>query len=119
MFKFALIVIALLVIYGVFAFQNQFNNAKVTAIRGGTAILVGWVIVILASLLVSKVDISALTTAAEIATQEENNTARMRGAVFFGWAYPLILIELIWGGVYFLRFCREKNILISKLQSVK
>jgi len=109
MYKVALILIELLVIYGIFAFQNPFNNAKITAIRGLIAIIVGWAMVILTSLLISKVDMSALTTATEINNLQEKNTARMMGAMFFGWAYPLIFIELVWGSAYLYRYCKDKD----------
>lgn len=119
MYKIALIIIALLVIYGIFAFQNPFNNAKVTASRGTIAVLIGWVMVILASLLINKVDLSAVTTASEVLALEENNGARMMGAIFFGWAYPLIIIELIWGGVYLVRYFKDKNFSKVKILSPK
>jgi len=78
----------MLVLYGIFAFQNPFNNAKVTAFRGVVAVLVGW---------------------AKI------NNSRMLGALSFGWAYALIFIELIWGAVYLLRYVKDKNNFNSKL----
>lgn len=119
MYKLALIAIGLLVIFGIFAFQNRFDNAKTTAVRGVIAIVVGWAIVILASLLVNKADLSVVTAAADILAIEEKNGARMLGAMFFGWAYPLIFVELIWGSVYLYRYCKQKNFFNSKLLSVK
>lgn len=109
MYKIVLIIIGMLVVYGIFAFQNPFNNSKITALRGIVAVLVGWILVILTSLLVNNMDMSAVHTATELATLEEKNSARMMGALFFGWAYPLIFIELVWGGVYLFRYWRDRN----------
>jgi len=115
MYKLVLIIIGMLVVYGVFAFQNPFNNAKVTAIRGAVAILVGWVMVTLISHLVNNAELSAVSASTQIQAIEEENSARMRGALFFGWAYPFIFIELIWGGVYLFRHYKEKVNFGSKL----
>lgn len=113
MSKLVLIIIGMLAVYGIFAFQNPFNNAKVTALRGIFAVLLGWVMIILISMLVNNVDMSAVHTAAELATLEEKNGARMMGALFFGWAYPLIFVELVWGGVYLFRYWKDRNNLNS------
>ena len=115
MYKIVLIIIGVLVLYGIFAFQNPFNNAKVTAIRGVVAILVGWAMVILISLLANNMEAATVTTASEILALEEQNKARMMGALSFGWAYPLIFVELIWGAVYLTRFYKDKNNLNTKL----
>lgn len=113
--KFALIIIGMLVVYGIFAFQNPFNNAKVTAVRGIIAILVGWAVVILTSLLVNNVEMSAVSAANDILALEEKNSSRMMGALYFGWAYPLIFIELVWGAVYLIRFFQNKSNINTKM----
>lgn len=109
MYKFVLILIEILVVYGIFAFQNPFNNAKVTAIRGMIAVLVGWVMVILTSILVSKIDMSAVSTTIELTDLQEKANASKLGALFFGWVYPLIIVEVIWLTVFLFRFCKKNN----------
>ncbi len=101
----------MLVVYGIFAFQNPFNNAKITAIRGVIAVVMGWVVVILTSLLVSKIDMSTVSAAIELADLQARDNARMLRALFFGWAYPLIFIELIWATVFLYRYSKKNNYL--------
>jgi hypothetical protein len=71
--------------------------------------------VILISLLVNNMEMSAVSAASDVAALEEINNSRMLGALSFGWAYALIFIELIWGAVYLLRYVKDKNNFNSKL----
>ena len=109
MVKFVFILVGILVIYGVFAFQNPFNNAKITAVRAMLAIVVGWVVVILTSIVIGQIDMSAMQATIDLADIQETNKARKLGALFFGWAYPLIFIELIWFSVLISRYVKNKN----------
>jgi heme/copper-type cytochrome/quinol oxidase subunit 2 len=109
MYKIVLILIELLVIYGIFAFQNPFNNAKVTIIRGVMAVIIGWVMVILTSMFMSQIDMSATQAAIDLADLQEKENARKLGALFFGWAYPLIFIEMIWLSVFIFRYFKKND----------
>ncbi len=115
MYKLVLILIGILVVYGIFAFQNPFNNAKVTVIRGMVAVFSGWIMVILTSLLISKIDMSSISTAIEITKFQEMDNARKLGALFFGWVYPLIFIELVWLSVFLFRYCKKNDYINSKI----
>jgi hypothetical protein len=95
----------MLVVYGIFVFQSPFNNV----LGGCIAVAVGWIIVILTSLQISKVELSAITLTIELSQLEEKDTAKNLGALFFGWVYPLILIELIWCVHYLFYYCKDKN----------
>jgi hypothetical protein len=82
MYKVSLINIEMLVVYGIFAFQNPFNNAKVTVVRGCIAVAVGWIMVILTSLLISKVELSVKSASIELSQLEEKDTAKTLGQYF-------------------------------------
>lgn len=82
MYKVLLIITEMLVVYGIFAFQNPFNNAKVTVVRGCIAVAVGWIMVILTSLLISKVELSVISASIEFSQLEEKDTAKNLGAIY-------------------------------------
>lgn len=52
---------------------------------------------------------SSVSTAIEITKLQEIDDARKLGALFFGWAYPLIFIELIWLSAFLFRYCKKNN----------
>ena len=95
-YKFAIELVEIAVVYLIFAHGNRFDNAKNTAWRAFGAVIVGWQLVFVSSMLITDIDLMLARSQEEMIRISNGDGARHIGALLLGWIYPLVWIGMIW-----------------------
>jgi len=95
-YKEVLLVIILVILWFIFAYGNRFDNWKKTAVRATIAIFVGWVVILVSTLAVTRIDLKLATTMDEKLRISAGDGAKHTFALLFGWAFAAVPVGIMW-----------------------
>lgn len=115
-YKYAIELVEIAVVYLIFAHGNRFDNAKNTAWRAFGAVIVGWQLVFVSSMLITDIDLMLARSQEEMIRISNGDGARHIGALLLGWIYPLVWIGIIWVVCRVVKLVRARNMVADANQ---
>lgn len=105
-YKYALLLVTLLLPYMLVVFRNRFDKATITTLRFVLAVAAVWIWMLCIRVIVDHVDARLAVTHEQLESIYAGDGARNAFALLFGWVPGIVLATLSWGAARLWRWCR-------------